>query len=312
MNDFDIGMVLEDTNTNLAQVYVEAFRDYLLAVVLKNAPQTRAARLRLEGVVSESMARAEVLGAFSTLREASEVLAPETNFKAERQSLMSFARSEARSILAKIPFEESLEDLVNRVPVTLRESAARTASKISSLYSDNGGVIAFARSAEDAVTQRAHELITQGAREGITEREMGKTMAFDVNRIRKETEAWTEGYARMAFRTNLNEAASRGRLRQAQDPEVKEVIPAMRFTSVGDADTRSNHDAADGVVLSVDNPSWRFLRPPLGFNCRCQLDFISRPELRRMGLIDKAGKVIETRIPSSARPDQGFTSQATT
>jgi len=66
VKDFDIGMVLEDTNTNLAQVYVEAFREYLLAVVLKNAPQTRDARLRLEDVVRESMGRAEVLGAFST------------------------------------------------------------------------------------------------------------------------------------------------------------------------------------------------------------------------------------------------------
>lgn len=311
MNDFDIGMVLEDTNTNLAKVYVEAFRDYLVAVVLKNAPQTRDARLRLEDVVRESMGRAEVLGAFSTLRQASKVLAPETTFKGERSNLISFASSEAKKILSRVTFAESLEDLINRVPVTLRNSAARTASKIASLYSDDRGVIAFAKSAEVAVTQRAHELLTQGVREGIHERDMGRTIAFDVNRIRKETEAWTEGYARMAFRTNLNEAASKGRLRQAQDPDVKAVIPAMRFTAVGDADTRSNHNAADGVILSVDNPAWRFMRPPLGYNCRCQLDFISRPELRRMGRIDKAGKVIESRIPSAARPDQGFTSQAT-
>lgn len=312
MKDFDIDVVLEDTNTNLAKIYVEAFRDYLLAVVLKNAPQTRDARLKLEDVVRESMGRAEVLGAFSTLREASMVLAPETTFKSERSNLMNFARSEAKQILSRVTFEESLVDLIDRVPATLRESASRTASKISSLYSEGNGVIAFAKSAETAVTRRAHELITQGVREGISERDMGRSIAFDVNRIRKETEAWTEGYARMAFRTNLNEAVSKGRLRQAQDPDVKEVVPAMRFTAVGDGDTRSNHDAADGVILSVDNPAWRFMRPPFGYNCRCQLDFISRPKLRRMGLIDKAGKVIESRIPAAARPDRGFSSKATT
>lgn len=309
MVEFDVAAILEDTNTRLAQEYVEAFREYLIAVVLKNAPQTRAARLRLEEVVRESMGRAEVLGALSTVRKAAGVLASDASFAADRSRLTSFAGTAATKILSRVTFIESLEDLRDRVPVTLRNSVERIADQIAKLYSagdDGRGVIAFAKSAEAAVTQRAHELITSAVKRGIPEREIGRTIAFNVNKIREETEAWTEGYARMAFRTNLNDAVSQGRLRMARDPDVKLAIPAFRYTAVGDSDTRPNHEAADGVILSVDNPAWRTMRPPFGYNCRCQLDLMSRPELRRMGRLDAAGKVIESRIPPGAHPDEGF------
>lgn len=306
MAEFDVTAILEDTNTRLAQEYVEAFREYLIAVVMKNAPQTRAARLRLEEVVRESMGRAEVLGALSTIRKAAGVLASDAAFTADRSRLVSFADTAATKILSRVTFIESLEDLADRVPVTLRNSVARISSQIASLYSEGRGVIAFAKSAEAAVTQRAHELITSAVRRGIPEREIGRTIAFGVNKIREETEAWTEGYARMAFRTNLNDAVSQGRLRMARDPDVKLAIPAFRYTAVGDSDTRPNHEAADGVILAVDNPAWSHMRPPFGYNCRCELDLMSRPELRRMGRLDGAGKVIESKIPFNARPDPGF------
>ena len=308
MTQYDISAVLEDEHTRLAGQYVAAFRDYLVAVVLKNAPQTRDARLRLEDVVREAMGKAEVLGALSTLREASGVVASDTAFMAERSRLVAFADSSVTKILSRVTFAEALEDLVDRVPATFRNAAERTAGNIADTYSSGRGVISFAKSAEDAVTHRAQELITKGVREGIPEKEIGKTMSFDVNRIRTETEAWTEGYARMAFRTNLNSAVAEGRLRQARDPDVKKVVPALRFTAVGDGDTRPNHEAADGVILSADNSAWRFMSPPFGYNCRCQLDLVSAPELRRMGRVDSAGKVIESRIPSGARPDAGFRS----
>lgn len=309
MVEFDVSAILEDTNTRLAQEYVEAFREYLIAVVMKNAPQTRAARLRLEEVVRESMGRAEVLGALSTVRKAAGVLASDAAFAADRSRLVSFTDTAATKILSRVTFIESLEDLKDRVPVTLRGPVDRIADQIAKLYAagdDGRGVIAFAKSAEAAVTQRAHELITSAVKRGIPEREIGRTMAFNVNKIREETSAWTEGYARMAFRTNLNDAVSQGRLRMARDPDVKLAIPAFRYTAVGDSDTRPNHRAADGVILSVDNPAWRYMRPPFGYNCRCELDLMSRPELRRMGRLDAAGKVVESRIPAGAHPDEGF------
>ena len=307
MAEFDVNGILEDINTRLAEGYITAFREYLVAVVLRNAPQTRDARLKLEEVVRESMGAAEVLGAFSTLRQAAAVLGEDrVHLAADRGQLLAFADTSATKILSRVTFAEALEDLVDRVPMTLRPAAERASFRIAELYSEEGGVIAFAKSAEDAVTARAQELIAKGVREGIPERDIGRTLAFGVNRIREETEAWSEGYARMAFRTNLNDAVTEGRLRQARDPDIKVAVPAFRFTAVGDGDTRPNHRAADGVILSVDNTAWRWLRSPLGYNCRCRLDNMSRPELRRMGRLDAAGKVIESKIPYNAKPDEGF------
>jgi len=304
---FDIEGILRDIDTRLAREYVEAFRGYLVAVVLKNAPQTRDARLKLEEVVRESMGRAEILGALSTFRKASGVLGDSARFFSDRESLLRFSNTSAEKILSRVTFAEALEDLVDRVPVVMRQAAERTAERIARLYSESdGGVIAFAKSAEDAVTSRAQELISKGVREGIPENKIGRTIAFDVNRIREETQAWTEGYARMAFRTNLNDAVAQGRLRQAQDPDIRDVIPAMRFDAVGDKDTRGNHKAADGMILRADNPAWQSLRPPFGYNCRCELVEMTRPQLKRMGRLDSAGKVIESKVPFNAKPDEGF------
>jgi len=304
--EFDVDVILEDINNRLANNYVTSFQDYLVAVVLKDKPQIRAARLKLEEVVRESMGSAEILGAFSTLRKASGVIAPGEKFKADRAVMMAFADSSASKILSNVTLSEAVDDLVNRVPITLRNVAERNARRIAEIYAADNNVIAFAHSAEAQVTQRAQELIASAMRQGIPERDIGRTIAFDVNRIRTETEAWTEGYARMAFRTNLNDAVTKGRMRMARDPDIKKAVPAFRFTAVGDGDTRKNHEAADDVILSVDNPAWRYMRPPFGYNCRCQLDHVSRPELQRMGRIDSAGKVIESRIPAAARPDKGF------
>ena len=315
--DFDVGTLLEDTNLRLVDEYVEAFRDLLVATVTRNAPQARAVRLRIQELAAEAMGKAEVLGALSVLQQAAKVygdderlgfrLDPDrARWTANRRQLLAFGDTAASRILTRVPFADAVEDLVDRAPAVIRPSAERIATQIADLYSDDRGVIAFARSAEEAVTERAQQLITQAIREGIPERDIGRTLAFDVNRIRKETAAWTESYARMAFRTNLNDAVTKGRMRMARDPDVKVAVPAFRYTAVGDRDTRPNHKAADGVILSVDNPAWRFMRPPFGYNCRCQLDHMTRPELERLGRIDRAGKVIESKIPHNARPDPGF------
>ena len=235
----DIDAILENINTRLASDYIEAFGDFLVATVLRNPVQLRAARLRLEDVVRESMGSAEVLGALSTLRVAARPLAAglPANLRADRMALVAFSGEDARRILTRVTFTEALDDFVDRAPVVVQRAAERTAATIARLYRE-GDVVAFAKSAEDAVTQRAQDLIGQAMREGIPERQIGRTIAFDVNRIRSESAAWTESYARMAFRTNLNDAVSQGRLRMAQDADVKAVVPAMRFTAVGDHDTR--------------------------------------------------------------------------
>jgi len=283
---------LEDLTGRYARLYTAALGDMLVHMTRGNRPALDDARKRLEEVITATMGVAEVLGARLTLQRAARAI------QGDR-----FAKDQ--SLLPRVTFDEAVQDMIDRAPATVRNAAERTAQTISRLYSE-GRVVAFARSAEHAVTERVQALITKALREGTDEIAAGREIRMTVDRIREETEAWTEGYARMAFRTNVNTAVTAGRFRQAQDPDVKQVVPCFRFDAVGDADTRSNHRAADGVVMKVDNTAWRHLAPPLGYNCRCSISYVTLPMLRRMGRIDSNGNIRETRPPASAGPDAGF------
>jgi SPP1 gp7 family putative phage head morphogenesis protein len=243
------------------------------------------------------MGMAEVLGASMVLREAipaAEATVDRTRFAKPKQTLVP-----------KISLTAAVEAMVEKTPVTLRSAAERTAQRISQLYGEKN-VVAFAKSAEAAVTKRAQALIAEGIKQGLSGIEGGRRLAMGVNEIRKRTAAWTEGYARMAYRTNVNTAVTAGRFRQVQDQDIRKVIPAFRFAPVGDEDTRDNHMAGNGKILRVDNLAWNRLAPPLGYSCRCQVQLVSLPQLRRMDRVNQNGTIREDRIPRAWHPDEGF------
>ena len=219
--------------------------------------------------------------------------------------LLAFADQPTQTIIPRVTLDEAIQDMLDRTPVTIRGAAERTAQRISQLYGE-GRVVAFSNAAEQAVTKRVRDLMTKAMREGITEVRAGRMIVESVDSIRKATEAWSEGYSRMVFRTNANTAITAGRFRQSQDPVIKAVVPCKQFLSVGDVDTRDNHDAADMMVFRVDNPIWNRIAPPLGYNCRCTVRDVSIAELRRMNRLGADGSIREDKLPPSAHPDPGF------
>lgn len=334
----DPAKFLEDLSGKHARNYTSALTDMLVAMAMGNRAALDDARKKLEEVITETMGTAEVLGATITLRAAAGALlkeeaelfrlvwrgtsegAPNTlrmpavrelgdrtlcTLYREQRHLLAFKDTTTQTILPRVTFTEALQDMVDRTPVTIRDAAERTAQRISQLYGE-GRVVAFAHSAEQAVTDRVQSLITQAIREGIPEAEAGTLIRMGVDKVREETAAWTEGYARMAFRTNVNTAVTAGRFRQAQDKDIKAVIPAFRYDTVGDSDTRPNHQAGDGLIFLVDNTVWNRFAPPNGWNCRCSLSLVGLPELRRMGRVGANGSIREDRLPAAARPDAGF------
>jgi len=167
-------------------------------------------------------------------------------------------------------------------------------------------VLAFAKSAEAAVTKKAQEVLTETFKLGLGENEAAKALRSSVAAVSKRTGPWSEAYSRLAFRNNVNTAVTAGRFRAAQDPISKTIAPAFIFDAVGDRDTRDNHNAADGLVFDVDAVEWNKLAPPLGHNCRCSIRLMSRPMLRRMQRLEADGTVINSKLPHDARPDPGF------
>lgn len=301
--NLDATRFLEDVTGRYARAYSAALSDMFVAAVTNDRELALRAFENFAAAQRDSMALAEVLGARLALRVAASTLA--RHYAKDIGSTRSLVTFATQTIMPHVELAEAIEDMISRTPVTIRRAAERTAERISQLYSD-GRAVAFARSAETVVTLEAQEFITRALREGIPEGEAGRKLALSVNEIRTRSEPWTENYARMVFRTNVNTAVTAGRFRQVQDPDVREIIPAFRFDAVGDGDTRPNHKAADGVILKVDSAAWRNLAPPLGYNCRCQVSLVPRPELEALQRIDKRGEVIETRVPYDAKPDAGF------
>jgi len=294
----DADRFLEDLTGRFARNYTLAISDMVVAIARNNRPQLADVRKRLAKIIAETMGTAEVLGATQVLRAAAGLREREIfrdvfgRYGDQQMHLVKtmgwvqFKDAAIQTILPRVTFVEALQDMVDRTPTVIRNAAERTAKNIARLYGEGAGGIprvAFVRSAEQAVTDRVQSLIAEAIREGVSETEAGKLIRLGVDEIRKKTAAWSEGYARMAFRTNVNTAVTAGRFRQAQDPDIRQVIPAFRFDSVGDADTRDNHDAADGLIFLSSNRVWEFIAPPLGYN-----SFV--PGTRVAGHVDTASK----------------------
>lgn len=188
-------------------------------------------------------------------------------------------------------FVELINNLLERVP-----RLAATADEVAFIYStENAFAAVFSPSI--TVTENVQKAIARLARDGVSTPKSVEVLASMTD--------WSRAYASTVFRTNINTAYAAGRFKQVSDPTIAEVVPAFRYTAVGDVDTRPNHEAADGLIAPINDPVWDRLTPPLGYNCRCTLELVSRFEMERLGLINANGTA-QRREPSnfaSAGPD---------
>lgn len=295
-----------------SEAYREAIDAMILAVAMGDKGGLMASRERLADVMAATMGSAEAVGALHTLQGAAKAYgemgldpSPRVNATEDAGRRLSVVFARVPNRVAKVQFKERLQDLVERTPVTIKKAAERTAQRIAELYG-KARVLGFVRSAEEAVTNRVAALLAESVRKGLVEREAGVLIKMGVDSVRKETAAWSEAYSRTVFRTNLNTATAAGRFRQLQDVDVAGVIPALMFQTAGDVDVRHNHAAANGMILSKDNPAWGRLAPPLGYNCRCTVSYISAYALKQMGRLNSDGTIREDAIPREAFPDPGF------
>jgi SPP1 gp7 family putative phage head morphogenesis protein len=303
----DIAKYLADLSGRYARAYTDAIDAMFVAEAMGSKSALRAAREDWRETVTETMGIAEVLGAMTMLKEASEVVTREPelfHLTREPKTLLRFVATPTQTLLPSVSFAEALDNLMLRVPVTFEDAAARTSQAIGDVYARGKGV-AFAQAAESVVTERVQKALIDAHRLGLSEFDAARRIMTDANAVRSLGGPWTESYSRLVFRNNSNHAATAGRFRQARDPDVKAATPAFRFDATGDRSTRKNHLAADGLIMAVDDPDWSRIATPLGHNCRCEVSPVGLPELRRRGLFSD-GRVVKKRIPNGARPDDGF------
>lgn len=83
------------------------------------------------------------------------------------------------------------------------------------------------------------------------------------------------------YRTQTQLAYSAGSAQFDRMPAVDEILWGYEYVDVGDDRTRESHAALSGTRLPKGDPAWDSIRPPNGFNCRCQLIriYYDEPEL---------------------------------
>lgn len=200
--------------------------------------------------------------------------------------------------IPKVEFKEAIEDLLARDP-----RLARGAADVARIYA-NQHAFAIARVTDLKVTRRVQEEIARALKDGWGFAQTTKNVA----KILGGMEDYAEAYASTVVRTNTMTAFTAGQFQEARDPDVADVVPAFEFSSVGDGDTRPNHQAADGLLAATNDPVWNRFAPPLGHQCRCSINTVDIITLRRRGLIDANGQVRPYYPPSfaNAYPDKGF------
>jgi len=187
-----------------------------------------------------------------------------------------------------LPFLEAVEDLASRDPVI-----ERSAEAVSAAYKRHAFAMAY--STNITFTNLIQNQLTKTILEG------GKLSDVIAN-FRKEGLA--DWYAETVFNTNIKTAAMAGRIQQSKDPDLQGFIVAWRYFAVKSRTTRENHRAMDGHMASMDNPVWNVWIPPNGYNCRCTLIEVTRPQAKKMGRYSNG--TFEDDPAPSVLPDEGF------
>jgi hypothetical protein len=191
-----------------------------------------AAIVDLTDLISETMTLADLHGRRRALLEYDAVIhaAPSARPAA---TVAAFAAS---PIVPAVPFESAVQDLLTREP-----RLAETYQEVAELYRTRHA-FAAARSSSRLVTAKVQEAIAKAMREG-------KALASAEAAV-AEVGDWSRAYAETVYRTNVATAYSAGRIRQAFDPAIGQVMIAFERRATGDRDTRPHHQAASGLLAA--------------------------------------------------------------
>lgn len=250
------------------------------------------------------MQAASLLGQQGLMREADDLAGERLNYARQRlgSRILGWLR------LTRVRFLEAVNDLLGREP---RLAPGWEATRDE--YAQGG--FAAARAASEQIAMRVQEAVARAADQGTSQEraenailkalESATTAELESTQI--DPAGFTRAYAETVFRTTTQTAYQRGRVEQARSPAVRKAVSGFRFSTAEDPDVRENHSKAEGYIAHMDDPSWSYLRPPLGYRCRCTLELVPTAELVAMGLADKSGAITaRAQPPEGAGPDLGF------
>lgn len=116
-------------------------------------------------------------------------------------------------------------------------------------------------------------------------------------------EALAQTQINTVFQTNVQTAYQNGRFEQMRDPDVAAALPYWVYSTAGDARVRPAHAALEGFTARQDDPVWRRIYPPCGYNCRCTVYAIGADEAPKDADTPGLGRIP---VAAASVPDPGF------
>lgn len=104
------------------------------------------------------------------------------------------------------------------------------------------------------------------------------------------------------FRTNGQAALNAGR--ELTQLALSQEAPYWMYVAVMDERTRPGHALLNGLVFRHDDPIWKRIYPPCGFNCRCRVRALTQAMVDRRKLVVRSSSSFP--LPEGAGPDIGF------
>lgn len=269
-------------------------------LLTRSAPVLSAAMLRVADAVARKKPTDDAVDALGSVLaqtlSLSDMLGRRRTVLWARTLGFEMSDAGAVDVLPRVPFTEAIDDLASRHPLL-----AASRAEVEAVYAGHG--FTLAKTSEVEIVARVQQAILEALRAGQS--------TYDASAVIESMGDWTRSYAETVYRNNVSTAYSAGMDRQLEDPDVRAVIVALRYTTAGDVDVRESHRKMDGTIAPPEHPIWDSRTPPCGHKCRCGRDFMSREDLRREGLITSLGAVA-VRIPNPGTgPDPGFGGRAT-
>jgi len=177
-----------------------------------------------------------------------------------------------------VTFNEAVRAFRQRYPV-MRHVADQLATQFAP-----ESLFWVSKAANESITKRVKAVLSKALADGTTVQDFERA----TRRIAASTASWSSSYLHTVFRTNLASAYAEGRRIQARNPDLEGFVVGWEYQAVGDKDTRDNHEAANGIIWSVeDDATAKLMKVPRGFQCRCSHRMLTKPEATNLGIVDK-------------------------